>query len=82
MMKKLFMKTINCRHYVCPRCGRLALYSNEELWTLRVSYQPSAIPHLVMAANLLGCLIQILDDPFLGMGLGTFTLIWLMHGLF
>ena len=25
-MKKLFMKTINCRHYVCPCCGPLALY--------------------------------------------------------
>lgn len=79
-MKKLFMKNINSRHYVCPAVVYWLCICKEDLTGLRVSNQPS--PNPIKAANLSGFLIQISDDPCLGMGWGPYTFIWLMHGLF
>ena len=41
-MKKLFMKNINSRHYVCSHCVNI---SNEDLTRLRVESQPSTKHH-------------------------------------
>ena len=79
-MKKLFMKNINSRHYVCPSVAYWLCKCKEDLTGLRVSNQPS--PNPIKGANLSGFLIQIMDDPCLGMGWGPYTFIWLMHGLF
>ena len=77
-MKKLFMKNINSRHYVCSHCVNISVTRISLDWELRVN--PTTNP--IIAANLSGFLIQILDDPCLGIGWGPYTFIWLMHGLF